>query len=161
MHGVSGKKIVKALESINVDIKNINGILVTHEHLDHIKSIGVLSKQYNIPVFSTNKTWIELDKKFSIANDNKKKFDVYGGGFYIQDLKVIPFKTPHDAIDSCGFSFEANNKKLTIATDLGHMEDGIFNQLEKSQFIMLESNYETELLKMGRYPDFLKKRILR
>lgn len=161
MHGVSGKKVVQALESIDVNIKAIDGILVTHEHMDHIKGIGVLSKQYNIPIFSTKKTWKEIDKKFEISNENKRVFDISKEGFYIEDLKVIPFKTPHDAVDSCGFSFESDGKKITVATDLGHIEEEIFDELKQSQFVMLESNYETELLKIGKYPDFLKRRILR
>lgn len=160
MHGVSGKKVVDALDSIDIDINDINGILVTHEHLDHIKGIGVLSKKYNIPIFSTEKTWKELNKKFDIKDDKKNVFKLSDGNFFINDLKIIPFKTSHDAIDSCGFSFENDDKKITVATDLGYMEEHIFSHLSKSQFVLLESNYETNLLKMGKYPDFLKSRIL-
>lgn len=160
--GVSGKKVVEGLESINVDIKDVDSILVTHEHMDHVKSIKILSNKYNIPVYSTVKTWRELEKKnISISQENKKTFKI-SEKFSIGDLNIIPFKTPHDAVDSCGFSFEnLDKKKITIATDLGHMQENIFAQLEDSDFVLLESNYELELLKMGKYPDFLKQRISR
>ena len=158
--GVSGKKIVEALESKDIDIKDIDSILVTHEHMDHIKSINVLSNKYDIPVYATLKTWRQLDKKnINISTQNRKIFKI-SEKFSIKDLKINPFKTPHDAIDSCGFSFEnLDKKKITIATDLGHIESQIYSELEDSDFVLLEANYELELLKMGKYPDFLKQRI--
>lgn len=158
--GVSGKKIVDALESKEIDIKDIDAILVTHEHMDHIKSINVLSNKYNIPVYATLKTWGQLDKKnVKIGIQNKKTFNI-SEKFSVKDLTVKPFKTPHDAIDSCGFSFEnLDKKKITVATDLGHVDSEIYLELKGSNFVLLEANYELELLKIGKYPDFLKQRI--
>lgn len=158
--GVSGKKIVEALDSIDINIEEIDSILITHEHTDHTKSINVLSNKYNIPIYATEKTWQELRKqKINIDEDNCKKFEI-STKFQIKDLEIYPFKTPHDAIDSCGFSLKNADKKITIATDLGHMTKNVFDELQTSDFVMLEANYEPNLLKMGKYPDFLKRRIL-
>ena len=158
--GVSGKKIVEALDSIDVKIEDIDSILVTHEHTDHTKSLNVLSNKYNIPIYATDKTWQELKKqKIKISEDNCKKFKI-SNKFQIKDLEIYPFKTPHDAVDSCGFSLKKDNKKVTISTDLGHITKSIYDELKTSDFLMLESNYEPDLLKMSRYPDYLKRRIL-
>jgi len=157
--GASGKKIIEGLESIGVSINEIDSILVTHEHTDHTKSLNLLSNKYDIPIYSTIKTWTELEKQnIKVATKNHKTFNI-SEKFEIGDLTIFPFKTPHDAIDSCGFSFEADNKKVTIATDLGHVNEEIYSYLQQSDFVLLEANYEPNLLKMGKYPDFLKRRI--
>lgn len=157
--GVSGKKIIDGLISINSSINYIDGILVTHEHSDHITSIGTLSKKYNIPVYATKKTWSALGaQKEYIKKENRKLFNMCEK-FEINDFKIFPFSTPHDAIDSCGFNIYKDNVKISIATDLGHVTNKIYNYLENSLLVFLESNYEPELLKYSSYPFIIKKRI--
>ncbi len=157
--GVSGIKIVEALNSINIDISQIQAILVTHEHTDHVKSVGTLSKKYNIPVFANKETWsampteskkvpLECQKTFTI--DNK---------FNIGSLEILPFSIPHDATNPCGFNIFGSNKKISIATDIGHITPSIFANLQNSSFILLESNYDPDILQYSSYPYTLKKRI--
>lgn len=157
--GVSGKKIEEALSSINCDIKNIDGIIITHEHIDHIRSLGTLSKKYNIPVYANKETWDAMpEQKNKVSIENQRLYSPYKE-FNIGNLKVLPFEIPHDAANPCGFNIFSDNSKLSIATDLGHVPPNIFELLENSAFIMLESNYDTEVLKYCSYPYSLKRRI--
>jgi phosphoribosyl 1,2-cyclic phosphodiesterase len=157
--GVSGKKIVDALASINVGIENISAILITHEHIDHTQSIATLSKKYNIPVYANKETWDAMGKqKEKMLEENILLFE-NDKDFLLNDLTIHPFSTPHDAANPCGFNIHNGKKKLSIATDLGHMDDKIFKNLQESSFILLESNYDPEILKVSKYPFHLKQRI--
>lgn len=158
--GVSQKKIIDALASFNVDFTSIDAILVTHEHSDHVLNVGSISKKYNIPVYCNEKTLNAMPKqKIKIADENKKIFET-NHSFKINDLEIQPFSIPHDATDPCGFNIIHNHKKISIATDIGHMDNQIISNLKNSSFILLESNYDPEILKYSRYPFSLKQRIL-
>lgn len=158
--GVSLKKIISALEEINIDGENIDAILVTHDHIDHTKSIASLSNKYNIPVFASKKTWEAIsDIANKIPDSNKKIFNI-SESFSIGDIKILPFHTPHDAADPCGFNLYNSNKKISIATDIGYISEELLENLKKSSCILLESNYDPEILKCSRYPYLLKQRIL-
>ena len=157
--GVSLKKIEKGLETINVNPSSLDGILITHEHSDHIQSLGNLSKKFNLPVYANSETLDSMPKQTDkISTENIKKFKV-SEKFEINDIEITPFSIPHDAVNPCGFSISNNSEKLSIATDIGHMTNDILKQLEDSKFILLESNYDTEVLKYSKYPYLLKKRI--
>ena len=155
--GVSLKKIEQALEHLEIKPENISGILITHEHSDHIKSIGNISRKYNIPIYSNIETWnaISEEQKLKVSPENIIFFSI-SEFFEIGDIKILPFSIPHDAANPCGFSLFHDSSKISIATDLG---PEILKNLEQSSFIMLESNYEPEVLKYSNYPYVLKKRI--
>ena len=157
--GVSAKKITEALTSINVDVTKIDAILVTHEHIDHVQSLGFLSKKYDIPVFANSNTWDAMPKQKEKVKFENQKFFVNSESFEIGDLKIHPFDIPHDAANPCGFNISNGDAKISIATDIGHMDNTILNNLKNSKFILLESNYEPEVLKCSPYPYRLKERI--
>lgn len=159
--GVSCKKIETALDSLNVSPNDIDAVFITHEHIDHTKSIGMLSKKYNLPIYANKATWQALlnsNNKLSNADihffDNDKSFD-------FNDLKIHPFSTPHDAANPCGFNLFKDNKKISIATDLGHISNKLLSELENSSLLMLEANYDSNVLQYSTYPYMLKKRISR
>lgn len=157
--GESAKKIVSALENIDVNVDEINAIFVTHEHSDHIKGLATLSKKYNIPVYANLETWNAMPQvKEKINSDNIKMFENYNN-ISIGDLNISPFEIPHDAANPCGFNVFYNNNKISIATDLGHIDNNIIKRLENSSFILLESNYDPNVLKCSNYPYTLKQRI--
>lgn len=157
--GVSAKKISTALSSFHVSISDIDAILVSHEHIDHVQSLGTISNKYDIPVFATSKTWDAMPKqRDKIQCSNIKKFEI-SNTFEINDLTIYPFSIPHDAADPCGFNIIKDNKKVSIATDLGHMTRTILDNLESSNFILLEANYDLEILRCCSYPYRLKTRI--
>ena len=157
--GVSLKKIEKGLDTINVSPSSIDGILVTHEHSDHIQSLGNLSKKFNLPVFANSETFDAMPKQTDkISTENINKFKIKQK-FSINDIEITPFAIPHDAANPCGFNISCNDDKISIATDIGHMTNEILKQLEGSKFVLLESNYDTEVLKLSKYPFSLKQRI--
>ena len=157
--GVSLKKIESGLESINISPSSLDGILVTHEHSDHIQSLGNLSKKFNLPVYANAETFDAMPKQTDkIATENINKFNV-AERFSIKDIEIMPFSIPHDAANPCGFNISCFDDKISIATDIGHMTNDILKQLEGSKFVLLESNYDLEVLKCSKYPYSLKQRI--
>lgn len=157
--GVSSKKIETALTNLNIDPSSINGILITHEHSDHVQGLGTFAKKYDLPVFINPKTLDAIPKqKEKISEKNIKKFKIEEN-FEIRDMQIKPFSIPHDAANPCGFNIFKDNKKISIATDIGHMTNGILKNLEDSIFVLLESNYDPEVLKFSKYPYPLKSRI--
>ena len=157
--GVSSKKIENALNDINIDPSTLDGILVTHEHIDHVQGLGTLSKKFDLPVFVNQETLDAMPKqKDKISEKNVKTFKI-SDKFEIGDLKIKPFSIPHDAANPCGFNIWKDNKKISIATDIGHMTNPILKSLEESLFIMLEANYDPEVLRCSPYPFTLKSRI--
>ena len=157
--GVSLKKISDALNKINISGESINAVLVTHDHIDHTKGLTLLSNQYNIPIYANKETWdilLKTNKKLENCNIN---FFKNNKSFELNDLKISPFSTPHDAVNPCGFNIFKDNKKISIATDLGHVNDDIIKSLKNSVFVMLEANYDSEILKYSSYPYKLKTRI--
>jgi phosphoribosyl 1,2-cyclic phosphodiesterase len=157
--GVSAKKVVEALEQINTPITNINAILVTHEHSDHVQSLGTISKKYNIPVYANKKTWDAMKMQKDKIDEANIKYFATNEKFEIEDISIHSFSIPHDAADPCGFNFTLENEKFSVATDIGHMTTNIIDSLENSKFLMLEANYEPEVLKCSKYPYPLKTRI--
>ena len=157
--GVSSKKIETALNDINIDPNTLDGILITHEHTDHVQGLGTLSKKFDLPVFVNQETLDAMPKqRDKIADKNIKTFKVTDK-FEIGDLEIKPFSIPHDAANPCGFNIWKDNKKISIATDIGHMTNPILKNLEESLFIMLEANYDPEVLRCSSYPFTLKSRI--
>ena len=157
--GVSLKKIENALESLNVTPSDLDGVIVTHEHSDHIQSVGNISKKYNIPIFATSKTFNAMPKQCEkISSNNKKNINICEN-FSIGDIDILPFSIPHDAADPCGYTLFSNNKKISIATDIGHMTNNIIKNIEGSELLLIESNYDPEVLKYTKYPFKLKERI--
>ena len=157
--GVSCKKIEKALEDIDVNPSTLDGILITHEHTDHVQGLGTFSKKFDLPVFVNQETLDAMPtQKDKISDKNIKTFKVTEK-FEIGDLTINPFSIPHDAANPCGFNIYKDDKKISIATDIGHITNSILKELEESLFIMLEANYDPNVLKCSTYPFNLKTRI--
>ena len=157
--GVSCKKIENALQDIKVDPSSIDGILITHEHTDHVQGLGTLSRKFDLPVLVNQETLDAMPKqKDKIPDKNIKTFKI-SDKFEIGDLLIDPFSIPHDAANPCGFNIYKDDKKISIATDIGHMTNNILKSLEGSLFLMLEANYDPEVLRCSSYPFSLKSRI--
>ncbi len=157
--GLNAKTTAMHLESIGVDPHEIDGIIVTHEHSDHICGIKVLTKKYNIPIYANEKTMAKITSKAdTILPQNIRTF-TNGEDFFIGEMNITPFKTPHDSVDSCGFSIYCKQNKITVATDLGHMTKTILSNCENSDLLVLEANHDLEMLQNGPYSEKLKSRI--
>ena len=157
--GVSSKKIETALTNLEIDPSSINGILITHEHSDHVQGLGTFAKKFNLPVYVNQKTLDAMPNQKDKISEKNIKIIKNEEKFEIGDLKIKPFSIPPDAANPCGFNIIHDNKKISIATDIGHMTNGIIKNLEDSIFIMLEANYDPEVLKFSKYPYILKSRI--
>mgnify|MGYP000017345390 FL=1 len=157
--GLSGKKIAGALCSIGESLSEISAILVSHEHIDHIRGAGVLSRKYDLPIYASRGTWEAMDQMIGPVREcNKKIFSSYVP-FEIGDITITPFPIPHDANEPVGYSFSSAGRKATIATDIGHISMDLLRNFEDSDLLLLESNHDLEMLKMGPYPWPLKQRI--
>ena len=158
--GVSCKNILENLKNIGVCTESIKGLLVTHEHSDHMKSIGAMSRKLNIPIYANSKTWEALDGSIgTVKAENIRVFDT-GKEFSIEDICILSFSISHDAADPVGYTFSLGMEKLGLATDLGYFSETVRDALKGSRFVMLEANHDVEMLKVGSYPYFLKRRIL-
>lgn len=158
--GMSGSRIVSALEGVGVPPATLSGILVTHEHIDHIRGVGVLSRKYDLPVFATAGTWAAMaDKIGPVAEKNLRIFDPETN-FFLGPIEIMGFSTPHDASDSVGYTFELEGARFALATDVGCVRDGWFKHVLGADAVLLESNYDPDMLHAGPYPYDLKKRIL-
>lgn len=158
--GVSGKEIFENLKNIGVCTSTIKAILVTHEHSDHTKGVGVVSRKLNIPIYANSGTWAGMDGSIgAVKAENIKLFDTKAD-FNINELNIKPYSIPHDAADPVGYSFTLGNKKVCIATDLGYFSDEVKSNIQQSDVVLLESNHDINMVKVSHYPYFLKRRIL-
>lgn len=157
--GISGKKIIDNLNEHEKDLNNLNAILVTHEHTDHIKSVGVISRKFDVPIYATEKTWEEI--QYLIGNIKEKNIVVIEKNkkIGIGDLEIDSFKTNHDAVDSVGFTLNNGKKKISIVTDLGVVTQEVFEKIKGSDIAVIESNYDDDMLSFCSYAPSLKKRI--
>ena len=158
--GLPGKKIDEALKQIGQNPSELDGIFITHEHIDHIKGVGVLSRKYDIPIFANVKTWCAMKDKLGDIKDSNMKVFENDRSYSLGDLIIRPFSISHDASDAVGYNFYAENEKMSIATDIGMITDNIRRHLYKSKLVILESNYDPNMLMMGSYPYSLKKRVM-
>jgi phosphoribosyl 1,2-cyclic phosphodiesterase len=156
--GVSGRRLEEALRSVGEAVDDIKGILITHEHSDHIQGAGILSRRHNIPVYATAPTWAaSCDKLGSVRSALTR---VIGKDpFYIDDLLIEPFDVPHDAADPVGYCVTNGHSRLAVATDLGCFPQGVERRLHACDLVLLEANHDLDMLSAGRYPYELKRRI--
>ncbi len=157
--GVSGKKIVSALCENRKSISGISAILITHEHIDHIQSAGILSRKYHIPIFANAKTWEAMRPVIGDIPASLCREIRLGEAFSVGDIEVQSFSIPHDAASPVGYNFHIGKHKYTVATDIGKMSEKLFLSLCGSEEILLESNYDVVMLQKGAYPPALKRRI--
>lgn len=157
--GLPGKNIENALKEIGENPAELNGIFVTHEHSDHVKGVGVLSRKYNVPIYANEPTWIAMQKIIGNIKENNIKI-ISESHVTIKDLDILSFEIPHDAVAPQGYAVYHGNKKVCVATDLGHYSDKVRKNIEDADVVLLESNHDVEMLKFGPYPYPLKRRVL-
>ncbi|MEA4839440.1 MAG: MBL fold metallo-hydrolase [Bacteroidales bacterium] len=160
--GISSKTIRKELKQIGVDFSQIMGIFVTHDHHDHIKSIGTLGERFHIPVYATAKTHDGIDHSYGMTQklSMSKRFLENGVEVKIGDFNISSFPVSHDGTDNGGFFIKYMDHRIIVATDLGYVNEPIYNYIPQSDIVILEANYDLEMLKNGKYPYYLKQRIL-
>ncbi len=158
--GFSGKRTKELLNSIDVDSKDLDAIFVTHEHTDHVKGVGVLSRRYDIPIFANGNTWKGMEDK--IGKIKEENIQIFSTEKFLEfkDLTIYPIPTFHDANEPVGYIVFYKGVKLSIITDTGLISKDIIEKIEDSNLYYLESNHDELMLKEGLYPWYLKRRIL-
>ena len=158
--GLSGKKMEQLFANIDRDMKNLSGILVTHEHSDHIKGLGVIARKYNIPVYANAKTWTAMDGLVgTIPTDLCFDFDMETVKTF-GSLDIQSFAVSHDAADPMFYTFHDNGRKLVVITDTGYVSDRMKGYIAAADAYVFESNHDVSMLQMGKYPWNIKRRIL-
>lgn len=158
--GLSGKKIETNFKNLDIEIEKIKAIFITHEHKDHILGAGILSRRYNIPIYANEKTWQSMQKDLGKIKDENMKVLESGKKLDLDEMQITSFKINHDASDPVGYKIEYKNKSASIATDTGKIDDDMKKIIKGSNLVVLESNHDVEMLKMGSYPYYLKRRVL-
>ena len=160
--GISGKRVDEGLAGLDICGQDLDGILVTHEHVDHIGGLGVLCRKYSIPVYATKDT---IDAIKAYKGLGKVEDDIFHQiapdvELTIKDITIKAFRTSHDAADPVAYTFAAEGKKLAIATDMGTYSDYTVENLKGMDSILVEANHDVRMLQVGPYPYPLKQRIL-
>ncbi len=155
--GFSCKETIRRLGLAGLDPNQIDSILISHEHTDHINGARVLHKRFSPRVLSTESVHEWLDVKYAVITEPELE---PGKTQRIGNFSITPFEVPHDASQTIGFKVQNNGKQLVMATDLGHVTPRLRQKFQDADALIIESNHDVQMLKGGRYPEFLKKRIL-
>ena len=160
--GVSGKRIEQGLKDLELSPKDLDAILITHEHIDHIGGLGVISRRYGIPIYTTRGTIEGILKTKSIGNIDTSLLNeiCYDTSYIIGDVRIDTIKISHDAAMPVAYRFEAGKKRAAVMTDLGTYDDYTVSNLQNLDAVFIEANHDVRMLEMGSYPYLLKQRIL-
>lgn len=155
--GLSGIEIQRRMAAAKLDVQDLNAIVVSHEHSDHVRGVGVMARRFNLPVYMSKGTEKASARQLGRI-DQLHHFDI-GQTFAIEDLKIHPFAIAHDASDPAGFTVAQNGRKIGIATDLGIATGMVKQHLKACSLLVLEANHDPVMLTEGPYPWPLKQRI--
>ena len=153
--GISCRRITQSLAALSLTLDDLDGILITHEHIDHVRALGTLQKKHAVPLYASFGTAAALDYPapylHAFAADET---------FTIKDLQIRSFRTSHDAKESVGYRIESSDGSLAVLTDTGFITDDAHDAALGADMLLLESNHDVVMLKNGGYPYYLKQRIL-
>ncbi|SHE85800.1 Phosphoribosyl 1,2-cyclic phosphodiesterase [Seinonella peptonophila] len=158
--GLSAKQLELRLKQISVEPETLSAIFVTHEHIDHVKGIGVLARRYQLPIYLNEQTWKHLPKSVGeIPEELIQLFPCYGE-IDLSTVHIESFAISHDAAEPMAYLVQADDSRLAIVTDLGYVSQKIIDRVQGAHTLIWESNHDVEMLRMGRYPWNVKRRIL-
>lgn len=160
--GISGKRTESGLNSIGVSCQDLDGILITHEHADHICGLGVLSRKYHIPIYATRGTIAAICKTSSVGRIEEELFVPIEAdeSYTIKDITLNPMRTSHDAAEPVAYRIRHGQQRVAIATDMGTYTPYTVECLKGMDVLFLEANHDVNMLQVGPYPYALKQRIL-
>ncbi|HWJ77810.1 MAG TPA: MBL fold metallo-hydrolase [Niallia sp.] len=158
--GLSGKQMESLFASIDRKMSDLTGILVTHEHSDHIKGVGIVARKYKLPIYANEKTWKAMDHHIGeVPTEQKFQFDMETVKSF-GDLSIESFGVSHDAAEPMFYIFHQGEKKLVLITDTGYVSDRMKGIISNADSYVFESNHDVQMLRMGKYPWNIKRRIL-
>lgn len=156
--GLSGKKIQQEIINIGEDPKKINAIFITHEHIDHIQGAGILSRRFDIPIYANEKTWEAMSP--SIGEIKEHNIKIISSDAQVGDLFVQSFDISHDSAHPVGYNVYHKNRKISIVTDTGCVNQNIIDSIKEADLLLIESNHDEDMVLIGPYPWTLKRRVL-
>ncbi|MCC8122301.1 MAG: MBL fold metallo-hydrolase [Oscillospiraceae bacterium] len=157
--GISARRITTALQTVGLSPGDLSGVLITHEHGDHIAGLATLTKHFRLPVYASRGTSRTLTYRIAFPDDVLRPF-VAGTSFCIDSLHLETFSTSHDAADSTGYTVTDGKRKAAVTTDLGYVSDAVRAAVAGSHLLMVETNHDEDMVRGGGYPPFLQARIL-
>lgn len=159
--GIGIRTIKKVLKENNIELCQIIAVLITHDHADHIKTVGCLGEKHNIPIYATDAVHrgIERSRYVEETLTSSRRIITKETPFSIKDFEITAFEVPHDSSDNVGYHIAFGEHRFTIATDVGHITETVASYLRKANHLILEANYDEEMLHFGTYPAFLKERV--
>ena len=160
--GISRKRIEEGLKELEIKGEELGGILVTHEHADHIQGLGVFSRKYGVPIYATPGTMQGIKECRTLGKMPEGLYHEIqvDTDFILGDIKVHPFAISHDANEPSGYRFEQGEKSVAVATDLGKYDEYTVENLKNLNAVLLESNHDLHMLEVGPYPYYLKQRVM-
>ena len=160
--GISGRKTEKGLKELELTGQDIDGILITHEHADHIQGLGIISRKYEIPIYATAGTIQAMKECAALGNVDRELFHEVKEDqkFVIKDLTINPMRISHDAAHPVAYRIAYGSKRVAVCTDLGVYNDYTVECLKGMDALLLEANHDVNMLQVGPYPYYLKQRIL-
>ncbi|MBA2941892.1 MBL fold metallo-hydrolase [Paenibacillus sp. CGMCC 1.16610] len=158
--GFSAKKMEALMKERELAANTIDAIVITHEHSDHIKGLGALARKYDLPIYANEKTWVELDRQIGVIAEENKRVMETGSIEEFGTLRVESFGISHDAAEPVGYCFYDGEQKVSVVTDLGYMSEKVKEKIVNSDALVLETNHDVDMLRVGHYPWSIKRRIL-
>lgn len=158
--GLSGKQTEALMNQVQASLSDISGILVTHEHSDHIKGLGVVARKYKLPIYANEKTWKAMESHIGTIPMEQKFIFSTGTVQSFGDIEVESFGVSHDAAEPMFYTFHHEGRKLALITDTGYVSDRMKGVIKGANVFVFESNHDVEMLRMGHYPWNIKRRIL-
>ncbi len=160
--GVGIRTLKKQFRDYGLSLSSIHHVLITHDHADHIKSVGSLSHEYHLPIYATKNVHDGIDRNYCVARKlpaNMKRMLVPGEPLQLGCFHITPFSVPHDATENVGYQIEVEDVNFCIITDVGEITDEIRPYITKADYLVIEANHDLEMLLQGPYPQHLKERI--
>lgn len=160
--GIATRTIRKALRERGIAMENIIGVFVTHDHADHIRAAGNISNEFNIPVYTTEAVHQGMYRNYCMTKKipmPNRRYLNKGETFRLKDFEILPFEVPHDSTDNIGYSISIKGVNFCFITDIGSVTPEVLLHTEKVHYLIIEANYDEEMLANGPYPAVLKKRI--
>lgn len=158
--GLSARKIEQLMAQVGVSASELDGILITHEHSDHIKGLGAIARKHRLPVFANQRTWQAMEPLIGDIDEVQQRIFSTGDSLEFGGLLANSYAISHDAAEPVGYTFQFGDRKLGLATDLGYASTKVKETIFDSDMLILEANHDIELLRMGKYPWNIKRRIL-
>lgn len=160
--GVGIRTMKKYFRDYGINMSLVHNILITHDHADHVKCVGSISHDYNIPVFTTSEVHQGIERNYCVkrkVSADLKRVVEKGVTYEVGEFKVTPFGVPHDSADNVGYEIEHNGMTFCIVTDAGEITDEMKPHIANADYLVIEANHDEEMLKNGPYPEHLKTRI--